>query len=153
MKLAEALSHRSALVNKIKEIESRLTDNVKVQEGDAPSENPMELIVALESTLAELQRIVYAINLTNTRTTIAGRSLTALLAERDMLKQKTRALSSALTHLTGRGDRYSRNEIKYVPTIDAADLRKLYDKSASDMRKLDLQIQSAGWTTDLIEEF
>lgn len=152
MKLAEALSQRSALTNKLNEIATRLNDNVKVQEGDTPAENPTEIISELESTLAELQRIIYLINLTNTRTTVEGRNLTEMLAERDMLKQKTRALSGALSTLTSRSDRYTRNEIKYVPTIDAAELRRLYDKTAADMRKLDLQIQSIGWTTDLVEE-
>lgn len=151
MKLAEALSHRSTLVNKVSEIKSRLEDNVKVQEGDEPAENPVELISELESTLAELRRIIYAINLTNTQTTVDGHTLTAMLAERDMLKQKTRVLSGALETLAERSDRYSRNEIKYVPTIDAVEVRRLYDKAASDMRKLDLRIQSIGWATDLLE--
>ena len=140
------------MVNKVSEIELRLEDNVKVQEGDTPAEESMDLIAELESALLELQRIIYAINITNTKTIVAGRSLTSLLAERDILKKKTRVLASALNKLTGRNDRYSRNEIKYVPTIDAAEVRKLYDKTASDMRKLDLQIQEVGWTTELLEE-
>ena len=152
MKLAEALSQRSTLVNKVVEIQSRLEDNVKVQEGDTPSENPMDLIAELESALSELQRTIYAINLTNTKTIVEGRSLTSLMAERDILKKKTRALSSALDKLTGRSDRYSRNEIKYVTTIDAAEVRRLYDKAASDLRKLDLQIQAVGWETELVED-
>lgn len=152
MKLAEALSQRSTLVNKVVEIQSRLEDNVRVQEGDMPSENPMDLIAELESALSELQRTIYAINLTNTKTIVEGRSLTSLLAERDILKKKTRALSSTLDKLTGRSDRYSRNEIKYVTTIDAAEVRRLYDKAASDLRKLDLQIQAVGWETELVED-
>ena len=68
MKLAEALSHRTALADKIRETESRLVENVKVQEGDSPVENPTAVILDLESTLADLQALIYRINLTNTRT-------------------------------------------------------------------------------------
>ena len=152
MKLAEALSHRTALLNKVKEQESRLIENVKVQEGDNPSEDPIAVILDLESTLADLQILIYRINLTNSRTLVDGRSLTDLLAERDMAKQRARVLSAALKHLTERGDRFSRNEIKYVPTIDSAELRRRCDEAASCLRKLDLQIQSVGWTTELVTE-
>ena len=89
---------------------------------------------------------------TNTRTIVGGRSLTDLLAERDMAKQRTRVLSAALKHLTERGDRFSRNEIKYVPTIDSAELRRRYEEAVSRLRKLDLLIQSVGWTTELLTE-
>lgn len=40
MKLAEALSLRAQLNNKIAQLRSRLNDCVKIQEGDNPSENP-----------------------------------------------------------------------------------------------------------------
>lgn len=152
MKLAEALSHRTALADKIRETESRLVENVKVQEGDSPVEDPTAVIMDLESTLADLHALIYRINLTNTRTIVGGRSLTDLLAERDMAKQRARVLSAALKHLTERGDRFSRNEIKYVPTIDSAELRRRYEEAVSRLRKLDLLIQSAGWTTELLTE-
>ena len=44
MKLAEALSIRKDLQKRIFQIEKRLEDNVKVQEGDEPAENPEELM-------------------------------------------------------------------------------------------------------------
>lgn len=151
MKLAEALSRRSALEEKINELKTRLADNVKVQEGDEPFEDPKALIGDLDRILNEFRQIVYRINLTNTRTIADGRSLTDMLAERDMLKKKTRILSDTLSSLTDRGSRYSRNEIKYVATVDPADLRRLFDDASSKLRKLDLRIQSIGWEADLIE--
>lgn len=151
MKLAEALSRRSALEEKINELKTRLADNVKVQEGDEPFEDPQTLIVDLDRILNEFHHIVYRINLTNTRTVSDGRTLTDLLAERDMLKKKTRILSDTLSSLTDRGNRFSRNEIKYVATVDPADLRHLFDDSSSKLRRLDLKIQAIGWETDLLE--
>ena len=151
MKLAEALSRRSALEEKIDELKTRLGNNVKVQEGDTPFENPCELIKELDRVLEEFHRIVFRINLTNTRTVFEGRTLTDMLAERDMLKKKTRILSDTISLLTDRGNRYSRNEIKYVATVDPAELRKIYDATSSQLRRLDLRIQAIGWEADLVE--
>ena len=151
MKLAEALSRRSALEEKIDELKTRLGNNVKVQEGDTPFEDPCELIKELDRVLGEFHRIVFRINLTNTRTVFEGRTLTDMLAERDMLKKKTRILSDTISLLTDRGNRYSRNEIKYVATVDPAELRKIYDATSSQLRRLDLRIQAIGWEADLVE--
>ena len=151
MKLAEALSRRSALEEKIDELKTRLGNNVKVQEGDTPFEDPCELIKELDRVLEEFHRIVFRINLTNTRTVFEGRTLTDMLAERDMLKKKTRILSDTISLLTDRGNRYSRNEIKYVATVDPSELRKIYDATSSQLRRLDLRIQAIGWEADLVE--
>ena len=151
MKLAEALSRRSALEEKIDELKTRLGNNVKVQEGDTPFEDPCELIKELDRVLEEFHRIVFRINLTNTRTVFEGRTLTDMLAERDMLKKKTRILSDTISLLTDRGNRYSRNEIKYVATVDPAELRKIYGATSSQLRRLDLRIQAIGWEADLVE--
>lgn len=152
MKLAEALSQRAALMQKYQNLRSLLGDCVKVQEGDQPVETPQQVIKDIDSTLGELQRIIYLINVTNTRTMVEGRSLTWLLAERDILSMKVRSLNDALSKLMEREDRYNRNEIKYVRVVDAKEFRKLYDSSAARLRELDLKIQGIGWTTDLIED-
>ena len=44
MKLAEALQERADLNYKISDLELRLTQNSLVQEGEAPNENPEELL-------------------------------------------------------------------------------------------------------------
>ena len=152
MKLAEALSRRASLTEKIQQLKTRLKDCVKIQEGDSPTETPEDVIQELDDTLSELRDLIYRINLTNTRTMVDGQSLTYLLAKRDMQAMKARTLSEGLNQLTEREDRYNRNEIKYVRTVDVREFRKLYDKSASKLRELDLKIQSIGWITDLIEE-
>ena len=153
MKLAEALSIRSQLINKITQLRSRLNDCVKIQEGDDMAETPMEVVEELDSTLGELRRIIYAINMTNTLTKYEdGRNLTSLIAERDTLKQRVSILNSAVETLTQKESRYNRSEIRYVRTVDVPEFRKLYNESAAKLRKLDLQIQGLGFTTDLIEE-
>ncbi|MDE6114346.1 MAG: DIP1984 family protein [Muribaculum sp.] len=152
MKLAEALSRRAALMDKVRQLKVRLDDCIKIQEGDTPIETPEEVIAELDKTLDSLRRLIYCINITNTRTEVDGRNITSLLAERDTLKLRVTTLADSLKHLTEREDRYNRSEIRYVRTVDAGEFRKLYDKCASQLRQLDLKIQSIGWMTELIEE-
>lgn len=153
MKLAEALSIRSQLTNKVTQLRSRLNDCVKIQEGDEIAETPQQVVDELDSTLAELRRIIYAINMTNTMTVDEnGHNITSLISERDTLKQRVSILSSAVDTLTQKESRYNRSEIRYIRTVDVTEFRKIYNESAANLRKLDLHIQGLGFTTDLIEE-
>lgn len=152
MKLAEALSRRSALMEKSQQLRSRLKDCLRVQEGDEPAEDADQVINELDQTLDELRNLIYRINLTNTNTVIDGRNLTSLLAERDTLSMRTKTLYEGLKHLTEREDRYGRMEIKYVRMVDAKEFRNRHDQSAARLRELDLKIQALGWSTDLIED-
>lgn len=151
MKLAEALSLRAALIQKVNQLRSQLCACVKVQEGDEPTDSPEAVLNMLDSTLGDLSNLIYRINMTNTATMVDGKNLTELIAERDMLQNRTRTLNDAMKVLTAQPDRYSRTEIKYVRTVNVDEFRRIYDHSASELRKLDLKIQSAGWQTDLLE--
>lgn len=150
MKLAEALSRRSALMEKSQQLRSRLKDCIKVQEGDEPTEDANQVIEELDQTLDELQKLIYRINLTNTNAVVDGRNLTSLLAERDVLSMRTKTLYEGLKYLTEQEARYGRMEIKYVRMVNAKEFRKLHDHSAARLRELDLKIQALGWSTDMI---
>lgn len=152
MKLAEALSLRAQLNIKISQLKTRLNDCIKIQEGDEPSETPQEVVDELDITLQEFRKLVYFINMTNSATiTEDGSNITSLLAERDALGQKVKALNDALRTITEKESRYTRNEIKYIRTVDVAEFRRMYDKNASELRQLDLRIQALGFTTELVE--
>jgi hypothetical protein len=152
MKLAEALSKRSQLMEKVSQLKVRLNDCIKVQEGDVPAESPDSVIKELDRTLEELGSLIYHINLTNTLTEVDGQTITSLLALRDVRSMKVKTLGEALKVLTEREDRYNRNEIRFVRTVDVKDFRHIYDRSAAELRELDLRIQALGWTTELIEK-
>ena len=152
MKLAEALSKRSQLMEKVSQLKVRLNDCIKVQEGDVPAESPDSVIKELDRTLEELGSLIYHINLTNTLTEVDGQTITSLLALRDVRSMKVKTLGEALKVLTEREDRYNRNEIRFVRTVDVKDFRHIYDRSAAEFRELDLRIQALGWTTELIEK-
>ena len=137
MKLAEALSKRAQLTEKVSQLKIRLNDCMKVQEGDNPPELPDEVITDLDRTLEELRSLIYRINVTNTLTEVDGLTITSLLAQRDVQSMKVKTLG---------------NEIRFVRTVDVKEFRRMYDRNASDLRKLDLTIQAVGWTTELIEK-
>ena len=72
MKLANALSQRSELQTRIRQLESRLNNNALVQEGEQPAEDPMELLAELEADYARLEELISAINRTNNSTRMEG---------------------------------------------------------------------------------
>ncbi|MCQ2208098.1 MAG: hypothetical protein MJZ02_07770, partial [Paludibacteraceae bacterium] len=55
-----------------------------------------------------------------------------------------------VNHASELFDRYSRNEIKYVITIDIKASRKELDKISQELRELDMKIQRANYSTDLL---
>lgn len=82
MKLANALSLRSELQTRIRQLESRLDNNALVQEGESPAEDPMELLRELEEDYAQLEELIARINRTNSTTEAGeGRTLSDLLAQ------------------------------------------------------------------------
>ena len=149
MKLAEALNQRADLQKRIAQLKERLNNNVKVQEGDSPAEDPKDLFTELDASIAQLKDIIYRINKTNLETSVDGRSLTDIIADKDTLSLKISTLREVLENANVRSDRYSRNEIKFVRTIDIAKLQKQIDDLSKELRELDVKLQQANWSTEL----
>lgn len=151
MKLAEALQERSDLNYKISDLELRLTQNSLVQEGEAPNEKPEELLKTLDQCVTRLQKLIAHINLTNCKTIVEGRSITEIIAEKDsaalrLSAYRTLASSAGSINFRARG-----SEIKLIPTVNVKDIQKEADNIAKQVRLLDNLLQSANWTTELIE--
>lgn len=149
MKLAEALILRSDLQKRMEQLRQRLTASALVQEGEQPPENPEDLLGELDRTANQLEKLIRRINLTNAAEEKQGKTLTELLARRDVLTQKISILRSLLEtagHTVMRG---SRMEVKIRSTVDVADLRRQSDDLAKELRILDTAIQSANWLIDL----
>ena len=149
MKLAEALNQRADLQKRIAQLQERLNNNVKVQEGDSPAEDPKDLFAELDDAIHQLKETVFRINRTNLETAVEGRSLTDIIAEKDTLSLKISTLREVLENANVRSDRFSRNEIKFVRTIDVAKLQKQIDDLSKQLRELDVKLQQANWSTDL----
>ena len=152
MKLAEALLERKSLMQKVEKLRERMTQNALVQEGDTPNEQPKELLRTLNDTIAQLQTLIKRINATNNVATLPdGTTISNATVRRDMLNLKRIIVEQVADAAGVQSQRWSRNEIKFVPTVSAAELRKEVDALAKAVRELDAQIQAVNWNTDLVE--
>lgn len=152
MKLAEALIERADLQRRLDEVQARIGRNAIYQEGDRPSEDPIELLPEFERIIKRIESLIVKINFTNNETVLDdGLTMVSALAKRDILKRKIAAYRSFATAATPAANRYSSSEIKFVSAIDVADIQKKADRIAKDYREIDSHIQQANWVTELKE--
>ena len=150
MKLATALAERADLQRRLAELGTRLNNNAKTQEGEAPAEAPEELLRELDEIFTCLEELVSRINLTNSATVTDGTTLTELLARRDCLKQRVQIMRGFLNSASAKVDRYSRTEIRIVSTVSVTALQADLDRISKELREVDEQIQFLNWTTELM---
>ncbi len=152
MKLANALSQRSELQTRIRQMEVRLNNNAKVQEGEQPAEDPMELLKELEEDYIQLENLISAINRTNNSTKLEdGTTLSDLLARRDCRRGRLSSLRNFLNNASALVHRHSASEIKIKSTINVRRLQKQVDGLSKELRELEESIQEKNWTTELLE--
>lgn len=151
MKLAEALAIRKDTQKRIEQLKSRILNNVRVQEGDSPSEEPKELMKEMHACLNTLFALIFKINKTNMNTISEGRAITEMMAERDILSMRITSLREIFNKASESQERYSRSEIKMVTTIDIKPLGKEIDDLSKQLRELDMKIQTLNFTTKLME--
>lgn len=151
MKLAEALSLRKDLQKRIAQLQSRIVNNVKVQEGDEPLENPDDLMGELDANLKQLEELIWRINATNMQCRNAkGESLTQLMARRDVLTMRVNTLRNVFNTASESQSRYSQSEIKMVTVVDVKKLGKKVDNLSAKLRVLDMEIQALNFSSELI---
>lgn len=149
MKLAEMLNERKVVKEEIRKIKERLYLSAKVQEGDARLvESPEELKIKLIILFEKLQTLIVKINRTNIKTQVDGKSLMELIAERDKNIAIAEALHGLAGNATPRPERFSRKEIRYVPTVDIQEIRKEADSYSQMAREIDNKIQAANWNSE-----
>jgi ABC-type transporter Mla subunit MlaD len=152
MKLAEALVLRADIQKRIEQLRNRLRLSVLIQEGEAPPEDPQELLTEAERLTNELAQLVAHINRANLATTLPdGATLTDALARRDALQTHYSLIETAAESASARIDRYGRSEIRKVATVDVGMLRKQLERLAKERRDLDTAIQATNWATEIGE--
>jgi hypothetical protein len=152
MKLAEALLLRADCQKRMEQLKSRLLGSAKIQEGEAPPEDPQKLLTEVETVADQLVDLIKRINRTNSMTHFAeGLSLADALAERDVLVLRRGTYNDLATFASMRQDRITRSEVKYLSTVDVASTRKQADELAKSYREFDARIQELNLKTELID--
>ena len=151
MKLAEALQERADLNRRIEQLRYRLSNNVLVQEGEKPLEDPAALLEELESSFNRLEWLIARINLTNCAVKVEGRSLTELIARRDVLSLRAEAYRRLVEEASQNTHRATRTEIKILSAVDVPALQRQADDASRELRLLDNTLQATNWTADLME--
>ena len=151
MKLAEALQERADLNRRIEQLRYRLNNSVLVQEGEKPLEDPAALLEELESSFTRLEWLIARINLTNCAVKVEGRSLTELIARRDVLSLRAEAYRRLVEEASQNTHRATRTEIKILSAVDVPALQRQADDASRELRLLDNTLQATNWTADLME--
>lgn len=151
MKLAEALILRADLKKRIEQLRGRLARNVKVQEGDRPTEQPEALLAEFEGMAAEMEALIRRINWTNANVPFDDRNrISDAIATRDTLDLRIRMIRAVIDTASERERLFTRSEIKFVSTVDAATMQKQLDELSRRRRDLDTQLQAINWQVDLL---
>ena len=151
MKLAQALILRSDTQKRIEQLKVRLLSNAKTQENEKPSEDPKLLLKELDKLTSELFTLICSINLTNSSAKFDGMSLTVMIAKKDALVLKANVLREFATSASQKVDLYSNSEIKILSTVDVSALQKQVDALSKEIRELEMKLQEANWSVDLVE--
>lgn len=151
MKLAEALILRAENQKRLEQLRNRILRNATVQEGDAPAENPEQLLAEYDKIVAELVQLIRRINLTNATAQLSGRTVTEALAERDILKQKQALYRDLAQAATIKHTAVTRSEIRFKSTVDVPTIQRQADAIAKTLRELETRIQENNWTIELIK--
>lgn len=156
MLLAEALSLRSDVQKRIAQLESRIVNSARYQEGEEPSEDSASLLAEAREAIREFEVLVATINRTNSTALIvldSGEELSIAdaIARRDALGRHRKLIVSAADAARGSDweRRSTRSELKMVSALDVKALRSEADRLAADYRQLDLRIQAANWATEV----
>lgn len=154
MKLAEALARRTDTSRRVDQLRARIADNARYQEGEPPSEDAADLLMEAENALTELESLVRKINATNAATPLGNGTITDALARRDVLRLRHALITSSANAAAGKNQqayRQLRSELMYVSALTVRPLRERADNLARELREVDLQVQQANWSTDLID--
>ena len=154
MKLAEALALRADASRRAEQLRSRITGSARYQEGETPAEDAASLLTEVGEVLDQLESLIRRINRTNAATPVEGGTLTDALARRDVLRLRHSVISAAADAASGegqRGYRQLRSELRMIPALPVAEIRRRADDLARQIREVDTTIQRTNWEVDLLD--
>ncbi len=152
MKLAEALILRADVQTRTEQVKQRILRVATVQEGETPAEDPQILLVQLDQLYDELTDLVQRINRTNVETAFDDHmNLADALALRDTLSKRQKFGAELAQAASNSNMRFMRTEIRFVSTVNVAEVQQQADAWAGQRRQIDTRIQELNWTVDLAE--
>ncbi len=155
MKLAEALALRGEAQKRFEQLRARAVATARFQEGEEPAEDASSLLADAHDALDKLVILISQINMTNSSNSLAdGTTLTAALANRDVLRQRHALLNEVADAASGQGrraPRQMRSELRQITAVSVPELRDSADDVARQLRELDSRIQQRNWEIDLVE--
>lgn len=107
------------------------------------------MLSELNSNLTELETLIKKINKTNCKTFYGDRTITDLIAERDVLALNLSIKREFLREASDKINRYSNTEVKILSTVNISEKQKEIDKLSKTLRETDMKIQELNWTTEL----
>lgn len=151
MKLAEALTLRKEYQEKLENIRTRISQNIKAQEGDKPLEDPNILIKEAMKINDDMCVLIQKINEVNYETKLSnGMKLKDALTLKESILSKRDFLSNIASEAGRKDMRLTRSEIRMNVTVDVVLLQKEIDKLSKEYRMLDNELQSLNWQTEML---
>lgn len=157
MKLAEALVLRSDAQKRLEQLRSRAVAAARYQEGEEPAESSADLLAEAKQVVGEVEELIRRINRTNAATElIPGVTISDAIARRDALATSREIVTAVADAAAGRdsAQRYRRqlhSELRELTDLPVSELRHDADDLARQYRELDVQLQQANWSTELLE--
>lgn len=152
MKLAEALIERSDLQKKLGELRARIVASLYKTEDDEV-ENATDLLTEANNVVNRLESLIVRINKTNMSTPFKAENIDGVmmdaLARRDALSSKHTTLTQVLEGTSRRRRYFDDRPAQGKLTVSLGELRAEADKTAGEIRRLDLAIQQTNWDTEL----
>lgn len=155
MKLGEALALRADLQKRMQQAQKLLLENATLQEGDAPTVDPVGLLEQYRVLAEDHERTVRQINRTNAAAHIVVEAEPMSLADAVVRRERLARHAGVLRDLTTRAmperNRFLRTEVKHVPAFDVTAILAQTDRLSREHRELDIRIQQANWEVELVE--
>lgn len=155
MKLAEALAARADTQRRVQQLQRRIANNARYQEGEPPTEDASVLLAEAVEACAELEELIRRINRTNANTPLGTGTVTDALARRDVLRLRHGLLTTAADAAAGKDSqgygRQLRSELPYISALDVRELREQADQVAREIREVDLAVQRVNWEAELAD--
>lgn len=149
MTIAEALAERADLNQRLGLLTERMNAVANVQEGDKPAEDAEALLIEATKVIDRIEEITVSINLANNRAkTSGGITVMEAVAHREAIQRQIGVLKGLVQSAQGR-ERWGRDEIRHMPTVDIAVLNQEIDGLQRQRRALDITIQKANWQNDV----